>query len=79
MKAADFDAFELAIFIGEQFYMLTDIKKELNDSLIHSANPAARSYEGGMPVSNLILKAPILKVTSSMQMKLASYSSKSCP
>ena len=35
-KAADFDAFELAKFIDEQFYMLSCIKKELNDSLIRS-------------------------------------------
>jgi hypothetical protein len=35
-KAADFDAFELAKFIDEQFYMLTDIKKDSNDSLIRS-------------------------------------------
>ncbi|CAF4718687.1 unnamed protein product, partial [Rotaria sp. Silwood2] len=33
-KAADFDAFELAKFIDEQFYMITDIKKDPNDSLI---------------------------------------------
>ncbi|CAF4994978.1 unnamed protein product [Rotaria sp. Silwood1] len=35
-KAADFDAFELAKFIDEQFYMLTSIKKDSNDSLIRS-------------------------------------------
>ncbi|CAF1537351.1 unnamed protein product [Adineta ricciae] len=35
-KAADFDAFELAKFIDEQFYMLTGIKKDSNDSLIRT-------------------------------------------
>ncbi|CAF1349103.1 unnamed protein product [Rotaria sordida] len=35
-KAADFDAFELAKFIDEQFYMITDIKKDPNNSLIRS-------------------------------------------
>ncbi|CAF1532325.1 unnamed protein product, partial [Rotaria sp. Silwood1] len=35
-KAADFDAFELAKFIDEQFYMITDIKKDPNDSLIRT-------------------------------------------
>ncbi|CAF1569727.1 unnamed protein product [Didymodactylos carnosus] len=31
-KAADFDAFELAKFIDEQFYTLTGIKKDFDDS-----------------------------------------------
>jgi hypothetical protein len=35
-KAADFDAFELAKFIDEQFYMLTGIKKNPDDSPIRS-------------------------------------------
>ncbi|CAF3380958.1 unnamed protein product [Rotaria socialis] len=35
-KAADFDAFELTKFIDEQFYMLTDLKKDPDDSLIRS-------------------------------------------
>lgn len=35
-KAADFDAFELAKFVDEQFYMLTGIKKDSDDSLIRS-------------------------------------------
>ena len=35
-KAADFDAFELARFIDEEFYMSTGIKKDSNDSLIRS-------------------------------------------
>ncbi|CAF5052444.1 unnamed protein product, partial [Rotaria sp. Silwood1] len=35
-KAADFDAFDLAKCIDEQFYMITDIKKDPNDSLIRS-------------------------------------------
>ncbi|CAF3880279.1 unnamed protein product [Rotaria sordida] len=35
-KAADFDAFELEKFIDEQFYMITDIKKDPNNSLIRS-------------------------------------------
>ena len=40
VKVADFDAFELARFIDEQFYILTDIKKDPNDLLIRSV----RSY-----------------------------------
>ena len=63
-KAADFDAFELAKFIYEQFYMLSGIKKELNDSLIRSVKSCAWTFEGGVPVSNLIRNAPTLKVTS---------------
>ncbi|CAF2697625.1 unnamed protein product [Rotaria sp. Silwood2] len=35
-KAADFDTFELAKFIDEQFFMLTIIKKDADDSLIRS-------------------------------------------
>ncbi|CAF1516535.1 unnamed protein product [Adineta steineri] len=35
-KAASFDAFQLAKFINEQFYILTDIKQDSNDSLIRS-------------------------------------------
>ena len=35
-KAADFDAFELAKFIDKQFYKLTGIKKDPNNSLIRS-------------------------------------------
>ena len=38
-KAADFDAFELAKFIDEQFYKLTNIKKDPNDSLVRSVKP----------------------------------------
>jgi hypothetical protein len=35
-KAADFDAFELAKFINEQFYILNDIQKDPDDPLIRS-------------------------------------------
>ena len=35
-KAAEFDAFELAKFIDKQFYKLTSIKKDPEDSLIRS-------------------------------------------
>ncbi|CAF4222987.1 unnamed protein product, partial [Rotaria sordida] len=35
-KAADFDAFELSKFIDDQFYILTRIKKNVNDPLIRS-------------------------------------------
>ncbi|CAF1307493.1 unnamed protein product, partial [Didymodactylos carnosus] len=35
-KAADFDVSELAKFIDEQFYTITDVKKDPNDSLIRS-------------------------------------------
>ena len=35
-KAADFDSFELSKVVDEQFYVLSGIKKELNELLICS-------------------------------------------